>query len=579
MKIYTLSLVLAAAETAAIGNAVADDNFELAMRFSDESSFSFYNAIWTNEELMDEGDQDAEKNLDGKFSPFVDTIASAIRGCFGTGEEMSCKTYELQDPMTLLQLFTTTPLSVTDNYQFHVNDQEDFWWYDNVNTSINIDDYRNFHASGINFHTSSVDSFSAAEASVRFGAMFNNEFDFITSDVVVGFGLYENRGGSETTDTVGSGIVSRAGGNDRTQGSIWVLPENTSAPTKNPTASPTENPTASPTKNPTASPTKNPTPRPTQFENQCSALDAGSNQNLGTLNMCLRSSLGYSYDDADNGVTYQEVNFIESLIRIEYDLTSGFCVDGFAVAPKEKELTSFTETYEDSLVAYLCIGPQHPEYNGGENNHVITISEDVSYSIPKPVNEYNAALGEDAVRFNQGSLINVCIQVKDEIAAQGIVLKSIVEFSWTRTGGTTYDSSIGGGTGDATITQNAITQGVAATNYLTSYQPSSCLNEYWCDFASVLFAQFYNTDGTVSGSGDAELQFKTTERRLGENKDLREEENRRLQEDPGASSMDISINVNGMADGPGELKTAGGASPGTVVFASAVAFVGAVLLA
>jgi hypothetical protein len=273
--------------------------------------------------------------------------------------------------------------------------------------------------------------------------------------------------------------------------------------------------------------------------------------------------------------TYQEVNFIESLIRIEYDLTSGFCVDGFAVAPKEKELTSFAETYEDSLVAYLCIGPQHPEYNGGANNHDITLSDGETYSIPKPLTQYNAALGDDATRFNQGSLINVCIQVKDEVAAQGIVLKSINEFSWTRSGDTTYDSSIGGGSGANTITQNAITGGAAALNYLTSYQPSNCENKYWCDFASVLFAQFYNTDGTVSGSGDAELQFKTSRRRLGEN----EKENRRLQEDPGATSMDISINVNGLTDGPGELKTAGGAAPGTIVFASTVAFVGAVLLA
>merc|ERR1712176_1561158 len=118
----------------------------------------------------------------------------------------------------------------------------------------------------------------------------------------------------------------------------------------------------------------------------------------------------------------------------------------------------------------------------------------------------------------------------------------------------------------------AISGGAAAGNYLTSFVSANCLNQYWCDFASVLFAQFYNTDGTVSGAGDATLQFKTTRRRLGQ------EEDRRLQEDHGSAGLDISIDVNGNTEGPGALKTAGGASAATA-FASAVAFVGAVLLA
>merc|ERR1712194_303432 len=84
--------------------------------------------------------------------------------------------------------------------------------------------------------------------------------------------------------------------------------------------------------------------------------------------------------------------------------------------------------------------------------------------------------------------------------------------------------------------------------------------KYWCDFSSVLFAQFYNTDGEVSGSGDASLQFLTTRRRLGQ-------EQRRLQEGPGTAGMDLSIDVNGETEGPGDLKTAGGASKATV-FAS-----------
>jgi hypothetical protein len=291
------------------------------------------------------------------------------------------------------------------------------------------------------------------------------------------------------------------------------------------------------------------------------------------IDFCIRSSLGYTLvPGAALPGNYQEVNFIETLVRIEYEMSSGFTVDAFSVAPKDRELTTISESYEDALIAYLCIGPQHPEYNSGANDETVNLSNGESYSKPKPVTEYNASLGASAKRFNQGALINVCVQVKDEFAAQDIVLKSILEFSWIRTGGTTFDSAIGGGSGANTINQVAITGSAAAGNYLTSYVDSSCLNQYWCDFASVLFAQFYNTDGTVSGAGDASLQFKTGARRLGEAQD------RRLQDDPGSAGMDISIDVNGDVEGPGALKTAGGASAATA-FASAVAFVGAVLLA
>jgi len=290
------------------------------------------------------------------------------------------------------------------------------------------------------------------------------------------------------------------------------------------------------------------------------------------IDFCIRSSLGYTLTPgAALPGNYQEVNFIETLVRIEYDMTSGFEVEAFSVAPKNRELTTISESYEDALLAYLCIGPQHPEYNSGANNEVVNLDNGVSYEKPKALTEYNASLGSSATRFNQGALINICVQVKDEFATQDIVLKNLLEFSFTRTGGTTFDQSIGGGSGGGTITQTAIVGGAAAGNYLTSFVPANCLNEYWCDFASVLFAQFYNTDGTVSGVGDASLQFKTTRRRLGE-------QDRRLQDDPGSAGMDISIDVNGNAEGPGDLKTAGGSSAATA-FASAVAFVGAVLLA
>ena len=169
------------------------------------------------------------------------------------------------------------------------------------------------------------------------------------------------------------------------------------------------------------------------------------------------------------------------------------------------------------------------------------------------------------------------MRVKEEFASQNIVLKELTEFSWTRSGDSTFNRAIGGGDGADTITQVAIEGSVAAGNYLTSYDPASCLNEYSCDFASVLFAQFYNTPGSVTGTGDAILQFQTP----GSGRRLGSVDERSLQEDPGSAGMDISIDVNAVAEGPGDLKTAGGSSFGatTISVSVATALIGAILLA
>jgi len=293
------------------------------------------------------------------------------------------------------------------------------------------------------------------------------------------------------------------------------------------------------------------------------------------IDFCIRSSLGYTLNPGSNTDpgNYQEVNFIETLVQVSYDMAAGFEVEAFAVAPKDRQLTTIEESYEDALTAYLCIGPQNPIFDATTHMETRTLDNGEVYDTPYELTAYNADNGPSGKAFSQGSLINVCIRVKDEFATQDIVLKDLLSFSWVRAGGTTFDSSIGGGGGTDTITQAAIVSSAQAPNYLTSFAAGSCVNEYWCDFSSVLFAQFYNTDGSVGGEGDASLQFKTRRRRLGE-----EQEQRRLQEGPGSAGMDMSIDVVGETEGPGDLKTAGGASKATI-FASVVAFVGAALLA
>lgn len=233
-----------------------------------------------------------------------------------------------------------------------------------------------------------------------------------------------------------------------------------------------------------------------------------------TIDFCIRSSLGYTViPGAALPSNYQEVNFIETLVQIEYDMTSGFSVEAFSVAPKNRELTTISESYEDSLFAYLCKGPQHPEYNNGVGTtEQISLSNGEQYTRPLAVTDYNliddttwtdgaincgdltasgpasCAASTDAAgaavackvcgggitnpsgkKFNQGALINVCVVVKDEFAAQDIVLKELTDFSWTRQGGSTFNSAIGGGNGANVINQVAIVNSASAGNYLTSY--------------------------------------------------------------------------------------------------------------
>jgi len=258
----------------------------------------------------------------------------------------------------------------------------------------------------------------------------------------------------------------------------------------------------------------------------------------GVMKMCVRSSLGYT-----DG-SFQEVNFIESLITIVYDLTAGFCVEAFNVEPKERiETTAVKDTY--ALEAYLC------------DPTVTSPVTDPVRTVPDVITVYDAAGGTDA--FNQGALITVCVIPDGPTYSDGIRIDGLTDFSWTR---------------DVPLTtQDAIVASAAAGNGLTSYIAAGCVMAEMCHFSSILFADFYISAGTVYGSGNADLTFQTR-RRLGEG------EARKLEEDEAATSpFDLSVSVTGTDDGPGALKTAGGASFGASALATAAALLSAALLA
>ncbi len=259
----------------------------------------------------------------------------------------------------------------------------------------------------------------------------------------------------------------------------------------------------------------------------------------GVMRVCVRSSLGYTKED--DGF-FQEVNFIESLITVFYDLSAGFCITAFNVDPKERQETTAAANAYD-LEAWLC-----------DMDEPLQARTNPARDLPAPVNPLYLAkysTPSTASYFNQGSLITVCIAPDDTAYADGIRMNGINSFDWSRT-----DSNI-----LQPVTQPAIQNGGPATNFLTSYIASDCEGgaEY-CNFSSILYADFYINTGIASGAGTASLQFaRRKKRRLGEEAS-NEESGRELQEGDETSTFDLSLGVVATDDGPNSLQRASGPS-------------------
>merc|ERR1712110_1075411 len=253
-------------------------------------------------------------------------------------------------------------------------------------------------------------------------------------------------------------------------------------------------------------------------------LFTDNGDSTASIVFCVRYSL-----DATGGL---EVNFLESLITMNIDLSAGFEVAAFDVAPKDKIESTALQTY--NVEAKLCVGT----------------GDDVKADPPA------------GTVYNQGSLITVCVYPDADAAADGIVMNNIDSYTWRR-----QDPDVGGVTPQE-IYQNAIGSGTADANGLTTF--ADCNGSDVCVFDSILFAQFYATQGAVSGDGIATLQFQTA-RRLGGKQ-------RKLQQAESADDFGLNVDVNALDDGPGVLATAGGATLGMTALVSFMGLVSALLL-
>jgi len=254
---------------------------------------------------------------------------------------------------------------------------------------------------------------------------------------------------------------------------------------------------------------------------------SANGQASAQIRFCMRFGL---WTTTAMGVkTPVEVNFLETLVTLTVNLTDGFEIGAINVAPKNRLVRTANQAYE--VRGYECTADSFDELTGEAKTRA----------------------------RNQGEIIHVCVTPEDQAKTDGIFMRSIDNFAFTR---------------GTTIRQSAIETNKPAGNLLTTYTPSQCKGAEVCRFSTILFAQFYATPGTVSGQGTASMQFGNSAQRT--RRQLRAEE-RDLQEaaaDPaGAAEFDLNFEV-----AQAEAKTDSGAtSMGVGISLATVAAMAALL--
>ncbi len=219
-----------------------------------------------------------------------------------------------------------------------------------------------------------------------------------------------------------------------------------------------------------------------------------NNQVVAEIRFCIRFGL---WTTTEMVTTPVEVNFLETLVTLTVDLTDGFEIGAIEVEPKDRLVRTANQAYE--VRGYECTADSF-----------------------EPLPEAQRLLPR-----NQGEIIHVCVTPEDEAQTDGIFMRSVDDFAFTR---------------GADIRQVAVEGNREAGNLLTTYDFAACEGTLVCRFSTILFAQFYATPGSVDGEGVASMQFgdiKTGDTR----RQLRAE--RELQtEGAGAAEFELTFDVN-----------------------------------
>jgi len=212
-------------------------------------------------------------------------------------------------------------------------------------------------------------------------------------------------------------------------------------------------------------------------------------------------------DNADSGV--YEVNFLESLVELVVDLRGEFTVDGISVAPKKKLKRTANQEY--GLEAFQCSGK--------------TIADGGTRYVPK----------ESAPSFNQGDVITVCVQPDVTALADNIFMKKVEYFKYSLVGSSVNQEAINiaeecaAGDNDCDGARFGLTE------------IDKCTGEKACVIKTILFATFYQAEGSVAGAGTATMQFGTTGSD-GVVRKLRGADERQLQAEDVAAAGEFDVN-------------------------------------
>jgi hypothetical protein len=205
---------------------------------------------------------------------------------------------------------------------------------------------------------------------------------------------------------------------------------------------------------------------------------------FASVDFCVRFQLNTP------GTSTIEVNFLETIVQLNVDLTDGFSIGTVAVAPKDRLTTTANEVYE--VAAFQC----------NTSNDPITTT------------------------FNQGQVIRICVTPSTDASTDGVTMRDVQSFTFTR----------------GEISQIAVENNDSAGNGLTSL---TCIEgAAVCWFETLLKAEFYDSPGQVAGGGIATMRFGQPARRL------RATTSRAAQEDDvaGAAEFAMDFIVNGAAD-------------------------------
>jgi hypothetical protein len=209
---------------------------------------------------------------------------------------------------------------------------------------------------------------------------------------------------------------------------------------------------------------------------------------IAEVNFCVRFSV------QTPGVPTMEVNFVETLISMTIDFSEGFQINEITTETNIRVTTTTNNVYE--VDSYDCSGGLLP-----------------------PI---GAELEGEVVK-NQGAEIRICIEPNADALRDGIYIREIKSFTFTR-GNVTQDSVVDGAAANTGLSRLVCTRGAPL-----------------CYFETVLKAAFYTTQGVVDGTGVIVLQYGTaTSRRLGgpSRRDLQ------LDDAAGVAEVDMEFEVN-----------------------------------